>query len=461
MNQELEETALRESERLLRLQGYIQDAVIEVVSDNKSNSVDVKVFVADRWALIAPVSIQDINHASISFIHKNMLGAGQRLEQKIGYVARAPFQYKVNYYVNNIDHTYISGSVFHESDFPNSRVGIALDRSFYSPLVNWAGGVEQQRQRLAIKNELSDKDSIFKNVFNGWWIGKNIPLENGKHSLEFMRNWFSGFRFTNTKWSNTELREDVTQLLFSTGLSIKRFFKTRFLYRFGAQEDIPEGIQAQLYEGKILNENTNDRNYYGFDYSAALKFSIGYVAVRYLQGVYFENSRLIKDRKEFNLNFFSKLLLLKEWKFRFFFNTRVEQVNGNSIEKAIRINSDDLYGLNGEHTESLKKIVLNLEMVAYTPFNWLGFKPTGVVVYGAGETAEVYKHIFGCPIYSAIGAGFLFRNEQLLNSTFQLTMAYYPVQPNGERNVVRFNSLITFSLRINPFFISKPSFLFY
>ena len=131
-----------------------------------------------------------------------------------------------------------------------------------------------------------------------------------------MRNWFSGFRFTNTKWSNTELREDVTQLLFSTGLSIKRFFKTRFLYRFGAQEDIPEGIQAQLYEGKILNENTNDRNYYGFDYSAALKFSIGYVAVRYLQGVYFENSRLIKDRKEFNLNFFSKLLLLKEWKFQ-------------------------------------------------------------------------------------------------------------------------------------------------
>mgnify|MGYP000925908790 FL=1 len=60
-------------------------------------------------------------------------------------------------------------------------------------------------------------------------------------------------------------------------------------------------------------------------------------------------------------------------------------------------------------------------------------------------------------VYSHIGLGVLIKNDHLIVSTFQLSIAYYPSIPANGHNVFKFNSFRTMDFGFRDFEIGKPA----
>ena len=77
-NQTLDPLEMSESERLLRVYPYVNDARIYVLEDpNSTDSVDVTVMVQDKWSAIISSSL-DVNKPNIRLLERNLFGIGHQ-----------------------------------------------------------------------------------------------------------------------------------------------------------------------------------------------------------------------------------------------------------------------------------------------------------------------------------------------------------------------------------------------
>ena len=65
------------------------------------------------------------------------------------------------------------------------------------------------------------------------------------------------------------------------------------------------------------------------------------------------------------------------------------------------------------------------------------------------------------PLYQAYSFGIMIRNEHLVSSTFQISIGAYPFLPDGTNNVLLFNPLTSFTLRVRSFSMGRPEFISY
>jgi hypothetical protein len=61
------------------------------------------------------------------------------------------------------------------------------------------------------------------------------------------------------------------------------------------------------------------------------------------------------------------------------------------------------------------------------------------------------------PIYSQLGLGTLIKNDYLVLSNFQISVAYYPSIPGSGYSIVKFNSFITTDFGFGDFIFGKPA----
>jgi hypothetical protein len=60
-------------------------------------------------------------------------------------------------------------------------------------------------------------------------------------------------------------------------------------------------------------------------------------------------------------------------------------------------------------------------------------------------------------LYSQIGFGVLIKNENLIISTFQISISFYPVIPGSGQNIFKINSFSTAGFGFRDFEIGKPA----
>jgi hypothetical protein len=120
-----------------------------------------------------------------------------------------------------------------------------------------------------------------------------------------------------------------------------------------------------------------------------------------------------------------------------------------------------MYGFNNGTLLGRTKMVLNLEAVAYAPYNIIGFRfaPLLLVAGGLLETDKV--KLFQSIVYQAYSVGLLIRNENLLNASFEITYGIYPNLPDGNTRFYKFNPVTSFTLKVRSFAISKPTIVDY
>lgn len=471
-NEPVEALKMSESERILRESAFANDAKIIITEASSRDSVDVTVIVHDKWPIVIPLIVTDIS-ASAKFKNRNLFGLGQEFQQYAGYYRPTnSFDYSGYYNIANIDNTFISATAAYETTVDGTRASLTFDRPFYSPLASWAGGLTTSRGWMKYGyydavEEVSRKIPL-ENLYYDAWLGKNIKLSKDSSLFNQSTNLVVGARyFQNRYQSRPSLSvdpglQDVWAAVGNVGFSVQQFYKDKYIYRFGANEDVPEGLIVQFIYGAMKREMTKMRYYLGTEFGRAKHFKLGYLSSTIGYGVFF-NTQVPNDiTVNYKFSYFSDLLRSGRWFFRQFFNYSLVHGENKFGNETVTVNSDELYGFSPGNTLYGKtKMVLNSETVAYMPYNVVGFRMAPVFLAGLAMLGDPQNPLLKSRLYQGYSLGLMFRNENLLTSTFQFSFGFYPFFPEGKNNVLKYNPIGSFTLKVRGFYAPRPDFVAY
>jgi hypothetical protein len=467
VNDTVQMIRITESERLLRQAGYINDARIIITGDPKGDSADITVRVLDKWSL-TPIVGASMEGGYIRLRDRNLSGYGQTYEQEVGYFKSTGYEFKGDYNIANIKNTFISSDLVYSVGREGTKTGLSFNRPFYSPLARWAGGVSAGRTwgRYFYKDTIdAPEQSVAINYYNyDLWVAKSFALGQQKNT-EKNSNIIIGARYGTTRYLqrpsftiDTNILNINTDIyLANIGYSMRKYYKDQFIYRFGANEDVPEGLLIQFTYGFIERELKGTRYYSGIDISNGRHFKkYGYLSGNITYGTYYRAGFKNNSTINAGIFYFSDINKNRKWYFRNFVNFHIiHGVNKEPYEK-VTLKSGEMYGFNPGDISGTGKMILNLEAVAYAPYNIIGFKFAPVLLAGFGILESDLQKYSSGKIYQAYSTGLLIRNENLLNSSFEFTIGFYPEFPDGHRDVFKLNPVGSFTLKVRSFDISKP-----
>ncbi|MFL5728423.1 MAG: hypothetical protein ACJ75J_02950, partial [Cytophagaceae bacterium] len=271
---------ISESERLLRNAHYINDARIYILpADSSGDSVDVKVVVQDKWTVDAPFGATPVS-AEVTLRDRNLLGLGQAYGQYASYnISNREYELRGNYQVGNMWNTYISSTLNYKTTKDLTDVNASFDRPFYSALSKWAGGLSGGRTwDYYVKEDSSDllaKRYAVNFYTYDTWLARSFALPVTKKLNRRFSNFILAGRYAGSTYQDRPpLAVDTGKIysgsglyLASVGFSLSKYYKDEFIFRFGANEDIPEGIIVQGTVGLSTKESAASRYYYGFEIS--------------------------------------------------------------------------------------------------------------------------------------------------------------------------------------------------
>jgi len=461
---------IKESERLLREAGFIRDARIFLSSDaNKQDSVDIIVLVHDKWTLDPSISISGVNGGNLRLRDRNLLGLGQTFEQNIGYYNTAGYALSGKYNFSNIKNTYISSDIFYSNTNEVTTVGISVDRAFYSVLTEYAGGLAFSKTWGVFKNYDSTVSKEFSHSLDytntDIWLARSQSPTNGKSITQQSSKIIGGLRYYNgafqsrpsftidTAYSNV----NRSVYLACLGFSLRKYYKDQFIYRFGANEDIPEGLSIKILHGHETRELSLDRNYSGIEVAHGKHYSkFGYLSGNVTYGAFYKPGVKSNATLRAGFSYFSNLSLENRWYLRQFVSGKfVYGFNKTAFER-ITINAGEMYGFSSGLLNGTGKLIVSFETVAYAPYNIIGFRFAPVALFGFGMLKSESRSLMQSPLYQAYSIGLLIRNESLLNSSFEITFGAYPNQPGENKMVYKLNPVTSFTLKVRSFEISKP-----
>ncbi|MCE3227482.1 MAG: hypothetical protein K0S32_2033 [Bacteroidetes bacterium] len=474
-NDSLDALRLSETERLLRGAPFVNDAKITVepllTSDD---TVDVRVIVHDKWAIQVPLMITDVT-SNIRLQNRNLFGLGQQFEQYVGFKRPDVFDYSGYYSIDNLDNTYISSRLAYQATITNTAVGLSFDRGFYSPLVPWAGGASANHNwnyyYYTDKEDSTSKKMDITSFGYDLWLGRAFKFSKAKTFFNQSTNIILGSRFYHNGYLKRPSFEiDTSRSIYNTsayignvGFAIQQYYKDRFIHRFGANEDVPEGLIIQYIYGGIKKQYDNKIRYYsGMEVARAKHFEkIGYLSATFSYGVFF-NTEVPNDiTTNFNIYYFSHLKRNGKWFFRQFVYYNFVYGANKLFGETVTLSGGELYGFSPGSLSGNTKMVLNSETVAYAPYNVIGFRFAPVVMIGLGMVGGPQQNIVESNLYQGYSVGIMVRNENLVSSTFQVSVGFYPFLPDGKENVFMYNPVTSFTLRVRAFAVSRPEFVSY
>jgi hypothetical protein len=90
----------------------------------------------------------------------------------------------------------------------------------------------------------------------------------------------------------------------------------------------------------------------------------------------------------------------------------------------------------------------------------LGFRLAPVLFIGLGKIGDNFQEVLNSRLYQAFSVGLLVRNENLVFSTFELSIGIYPYLPGG-KDGIRLNPVSSYQLKVSDFALPRPEVLLY
>ena len=469
-NDTVDALRIAESERLLRASPIVNDARVTVVPiAGSTDSVDVLVVVQDIWNI--DVSAEgDLGSVSATANDRNFLGLGQELEQRVVYgpgFERPELSGKHSVY--NIEGTYI-GSLFRYSTSSNvDAASLGFNRSFYSSLTKYAGGLSLGKTwtRTAIVDSAGETIGTRRldPVYFDTWLGRSFAIANDGSDPGRQSNLIGGLRYAQTRYAmrpsfdedSLRINSNTSLWLAGAGFSVRQYYKERYLFRFGAIEDVPEGLLLKGTSGFRKIEGVRSQVYTSIEASRGRHYDdFGYLSIAAGYGTYWRNSEGVDATMRTGFLYFSDLMSLGRWHVREFVRGTGVMGFGKPVYSSVDLNGGQLYGFSSALVSGAHKELLAFETIVYAPFNFIGFRLAPVFIYGIGTIGAESDPLFSGRIYQAFALGILVRNENLLVSTFEVSLSFYPYMPGNGRNVFEVGSFLDFSLKAPDFSFTRP-----
>jgi hypothetical protein len=472
-NDSLDALRISESERILRDAVFVNDAKIYLSRTKSRDSVDVNVMVQDKWPVEVPIAVTDMG-GDARLKSRNLLGFGQQFEQYVGYKKTGEMDYKGFYNISNIDNTFISSQLGYISNVNETNVYLLFDKPFYSFFATWAGGVYVNHTWTTFLTE----DTLQKtthtypvNIFGyDVWAAKNFKLSNRKTLFNQSTNLVVGGRYYDTRYlarpsgdiDTGRVNLNSSAFIGNIGFAVQQYYKDKYIYRFGANEDVPEGLIVQFMYGGLKREGYKIRYYNGIEIGRAKHFQgLGYLTATFAYGIFY-NVKVPNDVTTiYKIYYFSELMRNGRWFFRQFLNYNLVHGENKLMNQKLTVRSDDIYGFSNGSLTGNTKMFLNSETVAYMPYNLIGFKFAPVLAIGLGMVGDPENRLYKSRLYQGYSLGLMVRNENLLSSTFQVSVGLYPFLPDKKGLSIVYNPVTSFTLRVRAFSVSRPDFVAY
>ncbi|MEO6290761.1 MAG: hypothetical protein ABIO76_12605, partial [Ginsengibacter sp.] len=299
------------------------------------------------------------------------------------------------------------------------------------------------------------------------WVGYNVNAKRfavQKEDRELRK--LLGLRIINREFQDIPSKysssyywkfANLTGVLGSVTFYRQNFYKTRYIYGFGRNEDIPEGLNLTLTTG-ITRKQNNVRSFVGFNYERS----------------YFNrrnNYISYKIRAEGNLNKTSiediNLLagiayvehlknLGANWKQRLFLNLDVaQQVNTVLNEPLLLQSAFGLPEFGNSRIGGTLRATFKVESVFFSPWELAAFRFASFVFI---NTSVFSPYLSAANVYSSIGGGIRARNESLIFGTLELKGYYFPGKNNYNESF-RFDISTNVRFKYNPQLIRRPDFI--
>ncbi len=477
---------LSDNEQFLRSQPFLQDARIIVYGDSINPYVDVQILTRDVFSIAGGLEISSKTKGEINVRDENLLGTGNKLEIMSLYDKdRTPaYGVSVAYTKRNIANTFISWTTgfknynraFNSGLQAETMIYTSFSKPFVSRFTAWTGAAY-----IALnKNNNFYRDTNFNEVLNyqllttDFWGGFNIGYKNKKgvssekrlRHFVAMRTFYNNFYAVpnNVKGIDNPTYVNLNGFLMSYSLYKQNFYRTNFIYGFGRNEDVPEGVNATLIAG-YTNKQGLRRPYYGLEFDKThLDKKGNFTTYTFRAGGYtnFSNKDNWEDANFLvGINRFTKLVKLNTyWRVRNFLTINyTRQINTTALNNSLNLASTYAlpyfnatnYGADTRSTVKMESVFFNLK-------KFLGFRFAPFVFSDFSLLKPVNEPTSKSNGYMALGTGIRARNENLVFGTIELKGYYFPRLTDGMKNWrVEFTSKLSFNF--NTTFIRRPEFV--
>jgi hypothetical protein len=466
---------IQESERIVRSQKFINRvSITEEFAGVKSDSVDITIRVLDSWSTIPKIAVSGSQN-SLGLNESNFFGIGHQFDYK--FTNRSSDGKTANnlaYTVPNIRNTFIKTILRYHINLDNYyEKSIAFERPFYSPLAKWAAGISlsQQFKKDTLQGiDLKYLNQNFKYSSHDFWVGKAVQIFKENTINAKTTNLIISGRFLNINFIESPTAAYDTINFYSTekfilsgiGITTRNFIQDKYIFKNGIVEDVPIG---KIFGVTLGNQykNNNWRPYLGAQASFGNYHKWGFLSTNFEIGTFFNKSKTEQTAFSFQANYFTKLTEFGEWKFRQFVKPQVViGINrANSLGDALTINEG--YGIQGFNSAvyGTNKMVLTLQTQAYAPNDVWGFRMNPYFKYSIALLGNSENGIKTTKAYSKIGLGVIINNDYLVFSSFQISLAFYPVIPFKGENIFRTNAFETGDFGLQNFELAKPRTVLY
>ncbi|MGD0581344.1 MAG: hypothetical protein ABR974_00210 [Bacteroidales bacterium] len=460
---------VKESERLIRSQKYVHEVCFYIISARGApDSVDIIIRELDKWSIIPEGSVSSSGF-SAGITEKNFLGSGHEFQNTfIRNFNSGINTFITNYFIPNIRNTYINTTLHYSIDGQaNFTKSLVIDRPFFSPLTKWAAGISFIS---VFKNDsLKDLNSVYapiklKFLTQDYWFGYAHRLFRNNADLEKITNLIFAVRYLNIRYYEkpSEFNDPLhiysgeNFYLASIGISTRKYVQDKYVFEYGVVEDVPVGKVYELTGGYQVRNNYG-RLYLGLRFSFGNYYSWGYLSPILEYGTFIHSSHTEQGVFSGGVNYFTGLIEIGKWKFRQF--VKPQFIIGLNRFSYDSLTLNDGYGLDGFQSKVLsgtRRLLITFQTQSYSPWHLIGFHfgPFLVCSFGMlGNDVKGFKH---SSVYSQVGVGILFKNENLVFNTFQISISFYPLIPGNGQDIFIMNSFRTSDFGFNDFVIGKP-----
>ena len=475
---------IADNERHLRDQVFLGDAKIMVTPvEGAADSVDILVLTKDVLSLGGAFDMSSLKKVEAAPREDNFLGAGHRLQAGLfyDYDRHKRFGYGAEYIARNIGGSFVDGylgykdygNTFNTSHKEETTAYARLIKPLVNPYMKWTyafEGAYHENKNMYFTDSLYQSDMKYKYYNLDAWIGFNFGGHRAEQKNTDNRlRTLIGLRFLHQEFQETPDKYEgkynyqyanITGALGSMSIFRQDFYKTQYIYGFGRNEDVPEGIDVTITSG-LINKQQRVRAYTGLDfqlnYFSPKKNYFNYTlrAGGYSYKGAYEDISLL-----FNLDFFSRLKQIgRKWKQRTFLNASLTTQLKKELNEPLLLESQ--YGMPEYENISLggdHRLTIRAESVFYYDWSLFAFRFAPFIFGNTSFLTPEGKSLFKTGYYQTIGAGLRSRNESLVFGTLELK-GYYFVKKNfnNQRFRVEFGANIKF--KYNSQFIRRPEFI--
>lgn len=481
-NDKLNPYLLSDNERFLRDLPYFQDAEIELKGVDRT-TVDVYVITKDVFSLGFDGSISNEKRFELGAIEENLGGTGNMGNAGFYYDAERArqFGYKAGYLQRNIGGSFINAFAGFNNYRPSVNSGNNEEQLVYAgaekPLVSifdkWTYSFLFEYHHN--KNNYSS-DSLFNSdlkyqshLFEAWG-GRLVGIKNPLTERDDRWRGFVGLRLMQETFNKVPdkyqhayhyLYTDLKAALLSFSVFKQTYFRTKYIYGFGRNEDVPEGLDFSIIAG-YTNKYNVDRSYFGVDFRRSYfskKKNYFDLTARY--GTFLNADRFEDISVLFNLNYITRLRQLSpRWTQRWFYTASFARTFRDYLNDPLFLETE--YGIpmlsNGD-IEADMRTTLKAETIFFNgKWNIAGFKLAPLVGAAVTVLKPVDKALEKTDLFSMASAGVRVRNESLIFGTIEARANFFPRTTNGQSNF-GFSVKTNLQFKYNNSYVRKPDFI--